>query len=350
MRRIKRLSDADGQAGAIGLLAACWSDALVTAVSDADNRLTLVGWQAKADKIERTGDSGKAAGRIGRLAMASLDDDLLATASCGDDDRLSVLAWGDLASEQPQRLADSGKPEYEASSLCATAIEKNADINLVTSFKDDESRVRLLGWQVGKKAVRQVADSRQQTGAVGEVAAPASISAGQMVTAVRTADDRLDLLSWRLDDGQIERVGDADKAAGAADRIKITALASDPSILVTAMRNDGGSLSLLAWRLGSDGRIERGGENNMRSLEVEELAIATVADRVVVAVRAGDNRLRVVSFVIEDGGDKITAIGDSEDQAGRVDALSLVVAGELAMTPVRDANGKLNMLGWDIAD
>lgn len=350
MQRIPRLADADGQAGQIGLIAAVWPKALVTVVADADNRLTLVGWDAEADRIERTGDSGKAAGRIERLAAAAVDDDLLATASCGDDGKLSVLAWSRLASDQPERGADSGKPEYEASSLNATRLIGHASANLVTSFKDDENRVRLLSWQVGREHVRVIADSRNQTGEVGEVAAPAQITGELLTTAVRTADDRLDLLSWRIGQSQIERVGDADKGAGEADRIAMTALEDEPEVLVTAVRNAGGSLTLIAWRLGGDGRIERGGENNMRELAVEELAIQSTGRSVVVAVRAGDNRLRVLTFRIERGGERIEAVGDSEDQAGRVQALALVVEGGLAMTPIRDAGGKLNMVGWDIGN
>lgn len=197
---------------------------------------------------------------------------------------------------------------------------------------------------------------RKSTAEAGEVReiAVANFATQGILTAVSTKAGTLKLIPWEIaSDGSITRKGDGAEA-GAASQIDI----ARGQKFVTALSNGGGNLMLISWEVDPDGNIER--KNQAEVGEADLIRITALTDTLfVTAFRDGSDRLRLLTWELAtDGG--LTKRGDSLDQAGVVEEVSLVRFGvdpsgnHIVITAVRgedtvSGGNDLLVIAWRIS-
>lgn len=199
-------------------------------------------------------------------------------------------------------------------------------------------------------------DSRS-AGAVSEVSvtlAPQVLGATRYVTAVRESGGDLKLIAWTVDDGEITRRGDA--SAGAVSMVKVAGR-QDGSVVATAVRDSAGNLKVIQWVLGGDlsSNIFRRGDASAGAVSLIALdalptnALGSLEHRFVTAVRDSGGDLKVVIWdtSIAPGIDDVFRRGD--DSAGAISEVAVASAGtDCFVVAVRDGDGNLKVIVYDV--
>lgn len=200
-------------------------------------------------------------------------------------------------------------------------------------------------------SVCAISDSGTQAGFVSAVAS-ARHRDRQVVTAVRDQGGGLKLIAWRVkaSNGAIERTGDSANQGGPAESPAI-ARAGSTNRFVTAHLHQN-VLRLTSWSISNNGATltSKGHNSNSTDAKAKLVRIASMsADRLVTAHRS-DGRLLVIRWRLEPNG-SLTRLADSGTQAGAVQDLALVVlSGGRVVTPVRSSSGDLKVISWTASD
>jgi hypothetical protein len=113
---------------------------------------------------------------------------------------------------------------------------------------------------------------------------------------------------------------------------------------VTAVVDDASNLKLISWDLIGVDTINRKGD--IEAGAVKDVAIASVSDHVLVAVRQSDDVLKMIVYRVTPSGG-FTRVADTS--AGRISALAMTESGnQRAVTAVRDDAGNLKIIVWEI--
>lgn len=283
---------------------------------------------------------------IGAIAPVALGNGQFAT-TLGNDDGFGLVAY---------RLADLSatlvRPLAEATGGQATAIRVQAlnPDQAVVALRNESGNLELIGFDVApaRFAVTRAADTSGHPIAASEVALV--VSGRQAVTAIRSGSGRLRLDSWNVaaDLSSISWVHETGTAAGGADLITATLLA--PNLVVTAVRNLGGNLLLIVWRLEPDGTLSRLNHENAQAGEIDLIALTALdASNVVTAVRDGSGNLLVIGWTI--GRDGSVTRWDRDGHAGEVREIAAVAidgagASKHIVTAVRDGSDGLLVIVW----
>ena len=138
----------------------------------------------------------------------------------------------------------------------------------------------------------------------------------------------------------------ADATAGEVYGGDVLFLSGNRAVTATVASNNG-HLKVIAWDLVGVDRIEREGQYEAGA--VKEVALAEVAsDHVLAAVRQADDVLHIIAFRVGPTGN-LQRIGDM--LAGKVSALDMATIGgadRKAVTAVRDEDGDLKLIAWDL--
>lgn len=181
---------------------------------------------------------------------------------------------------------------------------------------------------------------------------------GGHVTAVRDSNNNLKIIGWTNLDGQIQRRGEA-----SAGEINLLAIAGISGFFVTAVTDSNAKLKLIAWgaphqlqTLTRDGDASAGAVSRMAiTLTDSQFPVY----RAVTAVRDSNGNLKLIAWDIDrsSGSAVITRRGSAT--AGAVSEISIAtVRGEIDLpqhdlpqrvaTVVRDTAGNLKVIAWDI--
>jgi len=221
----------------------------------------------------------------------------------------------------------------------------------VTACRSGSGSLLLISWQLNADgSFTRLSDSGSAAGEVGEISLlrlPAAGSGQRIVTSVRDGGGNLKLMVWRVSStGVFTRTGDSADQAGAATMIRS---ALDPSgRVVTAVRDGSGNLKVIVWGISANGStLQRLGDGSAGAVGGNSLA--TLSDGVVSAVRTAAGTLRLIAWTIRPDG-SVERRADSGDQAGTASLIALLpvpgVNGLSMVTPVRTASNTLKIIGW----
>lgn len=185
---------------------------------------------------------------------------------------------------------------------------------LVSAIRNDEGSLQLDLWAINSAGIQQhlaqtVLDSARDFTLT-------SLSTSRFAVGVRQANDNLRIHLFDLDSDQLVERSDAE--AGTVRQIELTAVAADGAAadrLVAAVKAEDDKLKLIVYTVSPKGVLTRAGD------VVDELArdfaIVNVgggdAGRVVTAIRRADHTLRIKSWTVDAAGNIAFAFNKSID-------------------------------------
>jgi hypothetical protein len=240
----------------------------------------------------------------------------------------------------------------------------------VTAVRSMSSgRVKLISWQIstGGTAISRIADSGDLAGAGDLIdvalwdATPTTQPPVTLITTIRSSNSgRLKLIAWRLfATGGFTRVGDSGSQAGEVDLIAAEADASN-GFFVTPVRASGDNrLKIIGWKVSSSPTavsFDRLGDTGTQAGDIDALAsalmnlnVATTSRTLLTAVRSVQSgRLKLIAWLIEHPGGKMTRKADSGDLAGQVGLVSANYSpdtGIVTAVKVQSSN-RLRLIWW----
>ncbi|GAA2145673.1 hypothetical protein GCM10009825_38590 [Arthrobacter humicola] len=293
----------------------------------------------------RVGDSGALAGAATDIAVEQLGFYSLTAVRTGSGN-LKLINWSTGGPGAVTRNSDS---DDQAGEVSAIAVARNRNLT-VTAVRDGSGDLLLISWDdgIGSGPISRLKDTHGKAGAasiVTIVPGPPK-TAADLVTAVRAGNGSLKLISWALDNatGTITRLGDSDDQAGAVSLIAVSVPL--PNVVLTAVRAGNGKLKLISWGFSEDGKnISRLGDSGDQAGEVSEIAMAGL----VTAVRAGNGSLKLISWSLSPDGTQIQRLHDSDNHAGPATCICISRLGDARyVTAVRAGNGSLKLISWDV--
>lgn len=339
-------------AGSIEALAATRvrDDMVVTAVRTTGGTLKLIVWELVGDELVRRGDAS--GGTVANVSICRVGHTRVCT-SCRDGSGSLLLRLWDVTEEGEVQHRDTAS---------AGAIGRSAPIGLgpsvmATPVTDSNGELKVIAWGVSDAGGL----TRRGDASGGAADLVATDNWGRrFITALRNASGNLELIHWVVQDtGQVDRLGEI--AAGAVSGIGVirhhSLAASDHQIFMTAVRDGSGKLKLIAWRANAEGSIERLGDL-ATDIGCSKPSVAPLAlGRHVVAFVDSANELRIQCFRWGQQSDPAnpgvpTGQAFTLAEEGSGGTASLVAAADVGntgcVTAVRDANGNLKVILWNL--
>jgi hypothetical protein len=232
-------------------------------------------------------------------------------------------------------------------------VEAMSSSQLVTAQRQGDGKLRLEAWGINAAGVNAQQGSIVTPGAFKDLDL-LKLSATRVVVAARTLDDTLTLYPYDVSPaGQFTALathaisslpGDAGDAI-----IQVRLVRLSDVRLLAALRRADDTVTFVAWHLAADGALTQTHAQTLatRARDLEMIALEDAPLRVVVALRAVDNRLALYGYDVAGGG-QLNLIDDA------------VVSGEikgLALTPlsaarfavgVRRDDGTLQVSSWSL--
>ena len=290
------------------------------------------------------------AGSIKDADAVFLTGNRAVTASIGaNNNHLKLITWDLVGVDTINRRAD-----IEAGAVKQVAIGEPASNHVLAAVRQTDNVLKMIAYRVGPTGLlTRVADTT--AGVIGDLAAATTTFGGnsRMVTAVRTQAGNLKLIAWDIQIGNdgsssIVRLGEA--SGGAVSALAISR-ARNFNGVYTAVRDQAEQLKVIPWTLSSDGNLITRGADDTAGRIGTVLDVEPLAQGVAAAVRDDDGNLRLITWSSSSAGD-IGARRDTAIAGGISDVklLGAPHAGSNLTTVVRDADGKLLLIGWRIND
>jgi hypothetical protein len=238
------------------------------------------------------------------------------------------------------RLHDSDLLAHEVTALDATSI-LSSDL-IVTPVRTKENRLKLITWrQHSDGTLSRLADSGSSGPFVSNVACPPISSADRIITALREGES-LALMEWKCDSAGALSVITSGVFDSTATAVGVSLGAGQTYI--TARRGPHGGLELVSWKEGGGG----GKLGSAQAGGISTLGRPLLADTLITpVVLACAERLRLIAWAAAANGG-LTRTGDSGNQAGEVSRISCAHIGGKWATAVRDGNGRLKVIFWQM--
>ncbi|MFL6259924.1 MAG: hypothetical protein ACJ76Y_09455 [Thermoanaerobaculia bacterium] len=334
----------------LGAGAAAAQTSLVTAVRDGGGNLKLISWN---DNGIRLNAEGASAGAVSLISAARLgNSEQMATAVRDGDGNLKVIVW---------RVPFNGQIERRTSGQAGAVSRISAASNptgdrLVTAVRDGSGNLKVIVWAVTPQGSISRLPGDGLAGAVSitlgalpldhVISATFVGSSGTLLaTAVRDGGGNLKIITWRIaSSGQVTRLKDI--SAGAVSEISAIALGTR---LVTAVSDGGGNLKLIAWGVDANGGITRG-DDAQAGAATQITTFPLSGPQLVTAVRDGGGNLKVISWKVPPSPQEIVRVDD--ESAGAVSRIAASVCGAAPpgtltfQTSVRDGGGDLKIITW----
>ena len=357
---IVRRSDSDDLVGEVKSIAVPYSGSFtshsVTAVITKSGNLRLIDWHVDASgMVTRTSDSGTQAGQVSAISIAMGEYPLYVTAVRSGSGKLLLISWN-VAPNTIQRLADSGNLAGEADLIRIIPLLKSSgDPDLfLTACRSASGTLLLITWKVAPDGTFQRL-ATAAAGAVSEISLALfffsfAIDGSVVATTVRAGNGSALSIVWEVsaDGSTITRRGDSGNQMGLAT--KISSMVTITGHLVVSCRASDGNLKLITLQKSADGNtVTRVGDSGSQAGEVSATSSIYRKYGLLTAVRAGDGHLLLIAWNVNSGG-AITRGGDSADQAGAADLITLDSTGQpdaAVLTSVRTASGTLKLITWD---
>jgi hypothetical protein len=306
-------------------------------------------------EIVRRTDSGDSAGEVKSIAVPYSGSFTIhsVTAVITNSGNLRLIDWHVGGSPNILRIADSGN---QAGPVSAISIAKGVDL-YVTAVRSGSGKLLLISWNVGSNGIQRLADSGDLAGEADliRIVRPANKPPNSelFVTACRSASGTLLLITWKVSsDGTFQRLATA--GAGAVSEISLTpfgfSYSVDGSLVATTVRASNGSALSIVWEVSEDGSTitRRGDSGNQMGLATKISSMVTVTGHLVVSCRASDGNLKLIALQKSFDGTTVTRVADSGSQAGAVSETSSLFRAYGLLTAVRAGDGTLLLIAWKI--
>jgi hypothetical protein len=296
--------------------------------------------------LSRRGDSDDLAGEISDLAAVGDNGGGVVTAVRSGAGRMKLIHWEIHPSGSVSRLGDSGDQAGEATNLAMAVFGKH-----VVACRAGNGKLKLISWDVSTGGpITRSGDSGDQAGEASVIRIVA-LRDGRFVVACRAGNGNLKLISWRLNaNGSLTRLGDSGSAAGAVSEIALLDVSTTADRLLTAVRAGNGKLKLITWSVAASGAITRlGDSDDLAGGATMIRAVRTSADQVVTSVRDGSGNLKLISWSLPAAVDTIGRQGDSGQQAGTIGDNSLLALEDGVVSAVRTGSGNLKLISWQVS-
>ena len=215
---------------------------------------------------------------------------------------------------------------------------------LLTAVKTAGGDLKLIDWFV-KNDGSEITRGKDASGGPADQIA-AGFSHEQLVVVMRDSAGHLRLKSWTSD-----LVLQDNAVAGSARGFALLCFLPKNgvfSVVVTAMCDDAGNLKLIAWQLGADGSLTRGGDASLGPVLEITIAESNFSPlRAVVAARTAAGDLQLSEWHISDDASQISLLGQAS--AGAVSHLSSATYGSALVTSFRNGSGNLELIAWEVA-
>ena len=329
---------------------------LVTAVRTEAGKMRLISWRVNQDgAVLRTGDNGSQ-GYVPASRISITDHHPHVVAYRHESGKLRLVCWAVNVSGVITRIADSGD---QAGIVDRTSIVALSNFLLLTGVRPSGHQLRLITWRLNNRGqFSRLSDNRSAVDVkkIKEIALtriPHETRGYRVVSSVRTDGDKLMQYAWDINyAGAITLRGHwSSPGGGPYDKVSIIRSALNVhGHLVTAFRDRKGCLKLISSRISTHGRITALAESGYQAGYIKDLALMAWQDGVLCAVRTKAGKLKLIDFTMIPSGEFIRA-GDSSQQAGRADCISLCqapLAGDAPIvTAVRAINGgRLKIITW----
>jgi hypothetical protein len=175
----------------------------------------------------------------------------------------------------------------------------------------------------------------------------------QVVTAVRTQKGNLKLIVRDISsDGKtVTRLGDSGNQAGVSDIIAVASLSLGR--VIAAVRTAVGNLKLICWGIFDGGKtVTRLGDSGNQAGITDFISVTSVgSSQVVTAVRTNEKTLKLIVWDVSNNGKTIARLGDTSNQPISIKntIVTSVGLGRVATTTIRTEDGKLKVIVWDIS-
>lgn len=346
---IKRTGDSANQAGAIQGNAMIEVDGkIVTAVKTNNSGiLRLISWRKNSNgSLSRSGDSGNQAGKIGKIsATAFFGGNKLATAVMNSSGNLKIILWRINGNGSFTRLGDSANQAGKVSSLSIVALSNDM---LLTAVRDSNGFVKVISWRVNGNNIARLNDLRIKKGTWVKLTRLEAMSGNvQAVCAFKGDTGNLTLASLKVyPNGLIKCL-----KFGYAGQVKALAIdAIRDTKVMTAVKDSGNKLKMIAWQLSGSGDFYRRGDASagvIGGLSLKKISSSNSGGYLMTAVSTSSGALRLIAWKTNSNASTVTRIGDSGSQAGASSMIRLTGRSSSNITTaVRTSGGKLKLISW----
>jgi hypothetical protein len=261
-------------------------------------------------RIERFGDSGRAAGETTAHCAVRTGASSFAAVLRDGSRRLALIGWrttpeggivrtGDLTHDGPRAAAATVVPGTDV--LDAARDGRR----IFVSYVDGDRKLRLVAFRADA-AGKFAAEGPGAAAGVVSIVRVVALGGDDVLTACRNAAGKLLLISWRrAADGTFLRLADSGAAAGAVSEIAAVGFGPGPRgrRVVTAVRDGRGKLLVIGWTVDAEGRIARRGDSGAAYGDASRIrATRDGLGRLLVALKDGGGCLFLTTQTIEPGG------------------------------------------------
>ncbi|MFX1342784.1 MAG: hypothetical protein ACFFAL_08795 [Promethearchaeota archaeon] len=294
--------------------------------------------------ITRYGESSDIKEFATELAITKNRENQLLIAIRTKEGRLKLISWQVQRDGSILTLSDSGEDGPAVTNIDIARGQK-----IITAYSTASNHLQLASWNIKKdRVIEQVADSAPQSEVVNEIKI-AMVSNTIFVTVCRTNEDYLKLISWRLKkDGAFQRLDEATISSQKISEISVQVIA-DCKHLVTSIGTDMNLLKLYVWNISSKGKIKLLSDSGFQAGKATIIHSDCLGPYIITSGRAGNGRLKLISWQISDDGKTITRLGDSGDQAGIINDNSLMSLSGKLVSAVRTSSDNLKLIAWHLS-
>jgi hypothetical protein len=293
--------------------------------------------------IMRYGESGDIREFATELAITKTRENQLLTAIRTQEGRLKLISWQVRREGSILPLSDSGESGQEVTNITLARGKQ-----IITAYSTDSKNLQLASWAVKKDgAIEHIKGSSPQPEVVNEIKI-AMISNTVFVTVCRTNEDYMKLISWRLKkDGTFKRLDEASVPSQKISEISVQYIA-DRKHLVTSIGTDMNLLKLYTWDISSKGNITALGDSGFQAGKATIIHSEYLDPHLITSGRAGNGRLKLISWEISEDGKTITRLSDSGEQVGIINDNALMSLPGKLISAVQTSSNNLKLISWHL--
>ena len=235
----------DASAGAVSEISLCrWGiEHLATAVRDGSGGLTLIGWHVTASgEVSRQGT--KTAGAISQVSVSPIGPHRVVTAVRNSLGNLQVIVWEASSDRNTIARLKSG---YAGAISAIDAFSVDVDL-ATTTVRNGSGNIQVIAWRVTDDG--SILRKEDAVGVAVSKVASTRLSLELLATAVRSDIGNLRVFAWEISPNGNQVLLRDESVPGAAGGIsEVATCRVDTGSIVTAVRNAGGQLQLIVWRV-----------------------------------------------------------------------------------------------------
>lgn len=294
--------------------------------------------------VIRRSSSEHGAGEVREISCVAFGNGNFISAVKNGSNNLALIRW------RIDHLGGVRRFRYDATAGTAShiAVCMSGD-NCVTALRDGSGRLTLISWSLAESKIERLHDIRI---AKADLIRVLTLSEGLVLTASRNGSGDLMLHTWSvLADGTFAQLSDSGTQAGEVSEISLCFLNMNGTqhVVSTTVRAGNGKVKVITWSINAAGTtINRRGDSDTQIGAGSLIETTKFGRYLIVSCRTASDNLKLISLTTTTNGNTITRVADSANQAGKIGLNALSVTSYGALSAVRNASGNLVMIKWRI--